>query len=211
MNMKNMMRWLGRLENNYRDLRPNPVQFLTIKGSLARVPAFLTDMDGIRFYCMEDVKRGNSDVLVVMVENIKLQVPVLIDPTKHTDGKRVGPRGCAFGDSSARNLLIDIADNNDDQREAISQIYEKYFGTRRMDDRKTEHNNASQDSPYLPTREDFENTRRKFLKEGKKRISIDDMLDIIEGDVKRAGKKLAANWRSVTEKNIESWSRKGES
>jgi hypothetical protein len=206
--MKHVMRWLGRLEKNYRNLRPNPVQFVTIKGIWANVPAFPVDMDGIRFYCMEDMSSGKSIHLAVMVEDVKLHGTVLIDYNKHIEGKKIGPGGCSFGDNSAKNLLIDIADKNDDQREMISQIFEKYFGRSLIDNKENEQNYVSHDHSYVPIREDFENTSRKCLREGKERISDDDILDIMGNDLEMTGYRLAENWRLITKNNILIWSNK---
>lgn len=58
---------------------------------------------------------------------------------------------------------------------------------------------------YLPTKDDFDNARRRILREGKKQISIDEILDIMEPDLTEAGLSLTEEWRSVTRNNILLW------
>ena len=203
--MKHIMRWLGRIENNYKDLQPNPTQFITSTRAVASVSPFPSDFEGIRFYCMENMKSGKSIGHVVMVENIKLSPPLLLDYEKHTDGKRIGPAGCSFGDKSAKTLLIDIAGQNPDQREAISQIYEKHFRVGLPPVTPDEKVNPT--PLYLPTQNDFENARRKCLRDGKTEVSIDAFLDAIRDVVTQSRKNLSPDWRGVTKTSISSWSR----
>lgn len=58
----------------------------------------------------------------------------------------------------------------------------------------------------LPKREDYDNARRKLLREGRTAISIEDMLDLIKVNAESGRKRLAANWRLVTVENILIWS-----
>ncbi len=58
---------------------------------------------------------------------------------------------------------------------------------------------------HIPTREDFENALRKS---GKGETSVDNILDMMEGDLVKAGYTLHKDWRSITENNIHIWSRK---
>jgi hypothetical protein len=58
---------------------------------------------------------------------------------------------------------------------------------------------------YIPIREDYDNARRKCLREGKERVSYDDILDVMQNDLEKAGYRLAENWRLVTKDNIEKW------
>ncbi|HNS79391.1 MAG TPA: hypothetical protein PKM17_12155, partial [Syntrophorhabdus sp.] len=58
---------------------------------------------------------------------------------------------------------------------------------------------------YLPKWEDYENTRRKLLRKGEKRVSTNKLLDIMQNDLVAAGYKLLQSWRSETKKNIEVW------
>ena len=65
--------------------------------------------------------------------------------------------------------------------------------------------NLLQEGAYLPSRDDFDNVRRKILRRGGKQISIDDILDIMEVDLVEAGRSLSEEWRSVTRNNIILW------
>ena len=207
--MKHIMRWLGRIGNNYKDLQPKPAQFITSTGAVTPVSPFPVDFKGIRFYCMEDMSGGKSVGYVVMIDDFKLISPLLLHYEKHTDGKRIGPRGCSFGDDSAKNLLTDIAIQNPDQKETISQIYEKYFDGGAKDVNPIgDEDRILPDSVYFPNYNDFDNARRIHLREGKTKISVDELLNTIEMIVKHSHKILPHDWREVTRTNISSWARK---
>lgn len=60
---------------------------------------------------------------------------------------------------------------------------------------------------YLPCKEDFETAYRKLSRLGES-VSIDAVLDQIEINVKNEKYSLNNNWRMITEKNIEIWSKK---
>jgi len=63
------------------------------------------------------------------------------------------------------------------------------------------------DYAYLPNKEDFESAYRSLTRPGET-ISIDSVLDQIETTAKKKGLSLKSNWRMITEKNIEIWSKK---
>ncbi|MBP8745145.1 MAG: hypothetical protein KBH86_08460 [Syntrophorhabdus sp.] len=95
--------------------------------------------------------------------------------------------------------------------EPVSTIWINQIGTE-----KTSQNNSIRniinneiciDNGYLPTHEDYENTRRKLLREKKNNITIDDFLNYMQKDIEQRGLKMCRDWRSLTEKNIELWSR----
>ena len=65
---------------------------------------------------------------------------------------------------------------------------------------------TSQDNSYLPTKEDFETAYRMLARPGEA-ISIDAVLDQIEINARGWGLLLKNNWRMITEKNIEIWSK----
>ncbi len=202
--MKHIMRFIGRLENNYENLQPNPIQYITKKGKSASVEPFPPNMDGIKFFGMEDMTSGKSIPKVVMVEDIKLPNPISIIYDRHSDGKKIGPSGVFFGDNSAKNLMSDISDRNPELKDKISRIYQEYFGSpiKNITPQKIK---TSQDGTYLPTREDFDNFRRRCLRNGRERVSLKECLDMMEIELRRAERKLKGNWRVITEKNILSW------
>ena len=65
--------------------------------------------------------------------------------------------------------------------------------------------NRLKEGAYLPSRDDFDNVRRRILRRGGKQISIADILDIMEVDLVEAGLSLSEEWRSVTRNNIILW------
>ncbi|MBP9019570.1 MAG: hypothetical protein KBG04_07120 [Bacteroidales bacterium] len=73
--------------------------------------------------------------------------------------------------------------------------------------KNTINNKICIDHGYLPTYEDYENTRRKLLREKKNKITIDDFLNYMQKDIEQRGLTMCRDWRSLTEKNIELWSR----
>jgi len=75
-------------------------------------------------------------------------------------------------------------------------------------------NNASQqtsaqphDNSYLPSKDDFETAYRTLANPGVT-IYIDSVLDQLEINAKKNRLLLKDNWRVITEKNIEGWSKK---
>jgi hypothetical protein len=66
---------------------------------------------------------------------------------------------------------------------------------------------TAQDISYLPTEENFESAYRTLTRPGET-ISIDTVLDQLENNAKKMGRSLKNNWRIITEKNIEIWSKK---
>ena len=69
-------------------------------------------------------------------------------------------------------------------------------------------NTKALESSYLPTKEDFESAYRALARP-RESISIDEVLDQLETSAKKKGLSLKSNWRIITEKNIEIWSKKG--
>jgi|GEM_PF-1861726 len=61
---------------------------------------------------------------------------------------------------------------------------------------------------HLPTREDFESAYRMLARPGDS-IQIDSVLNQIEVNARKNLVLLKNNWRIITEKNIEDWSKKG--
>jgi hypothetical protein len=166
--------------------------------------------DGISYEVTDPLKRTDVPILV-SVQDIKLDKPLQIsrhhmgDPSKPYTG---APKKAFLSDELAGKVLEDAVKANPRLKNRLEEIFNYASHDRSY---LPTHDYASHDRSYLPTREDYDNARRKCLrehkrKEGKEEIYTDDLLDTIEGNVKRAGKELAANWRSVTEENILIWS-----
>lgn len=60
---------------------------------------------------------------------------------------------------------------------------------------------------YLPTKEDSETAIRMLTRPGEA-ITIDTVMDQLEINANKKGLSLNNNWRMITEKNIEIWSKK---
>jgi hypothetical protein len=60
---------------------------------------------------------------------------------------------------------------------------------------------------YLPTKDDVESAYDMLGSRGEE-IDIDSILDQIDKNATNSGRNLKANWRLITEKNIEMWSKK---
>jgi hypothetical protein len=203
-----IMRYVGRFEINYKELKSNPLKYINSSSLSANVKPFPKDYEGIKFYCMENMTKGKAIPIFVMVQDLKLKNPLEIDRVKHTDGKGIGPSGCSFGDESAKSILKDVAEINPEIQELISQIYEKYFGNSINVHLKTEDDKENSAIYYYPGRDDFENARRILYRKGKTRISLKETLNTIEWIVKKNKKNLHNNWRPVTGAKILIWMKK---
>jgi hypothetical protein len=69
-------------------------------------------------------------------------------------------------------------------------------------------NSNIHESNCLPTKEEFESAYRALIRPGGT-IAIDAVLDQIERCAREKGLLLKSNWRMITEKNIEIWSKNG--
>ena len=88
------------------------------------------NVDGIVFGYMEKTGEelpGNDRFFAVRVQDIVLDNPVQLVPSRHTDGKWFAPRPSQFGDESARALLDDIIAANTAQQASLMEIYNQFF------------------------------------------------------------------------------------
>jgi len=67
------------------------------------------------------------------------------------------------------------------------------------------------EGPYLPTKDDYDNVRRKILRDGGKQRSIEEIMDIMEVNLVETGRSLAKEWRSVTRNRIILWAQENKS
>lgn len=111
--MEHIIRYLGRFEKNYRSLKPDPKCYKSPDGRDVPLSPCVEVPWGAKFYMMEDMTTGTAKPLLVMIENIKLQVPLPIDYMRHTGtGTRVGPTGKKLAGEFADNLLKDAIEAN---------------------------------------------------------------------------------------------------
>ena len=66
---------------------------------------------------------------------------------------------------------------------------------------------ASSSQGYLPGKDDFEVAYRSLTSFGDD-CGLDAILDLVERNATAAGYSLKNNWRTITERNIEIWSKK---
>jgi len=161
-------------------------------------------------YEVTDHEKINDLPILVAIQNVKLYRPLQIAghhvgrPGSHYTGS---PGYMILADDLAENLIKDSIKANPHLRDKLEQVFGKYISIGKdslvIDYHKDE-------SEYIPTREDVENILRGFSSEFNKdqdKIPIDNVLSIMEKSLKKAGHILAKDWRSITEKNIQMWSK----
>ncbi len=124
--MHHAIRYEGGFEQNFSTLRPGAVDFEGEEGGRHVMPAWPTDIDGLRFGFME--RRGKRFVAVraqygesdVIVAN-----PVPIDASRHLNGRRLAAEAITLSDESAGALLGDMIQANPDQRTALLALREQ--------------------------------------------------------------------------------------
>ncbi len=124
--MHHAIRYEGGFELNFSTLRPGAVDFEGDEGGRHAMPAWPTDIDGLRFGFME--RRGKRFVAVraqygdadVVVANV-----VPIDASRHLNGRRVGADALTLSDESAGALLGDMIEANPAQRAALLGLREQ--------------------------------------------------------------------------------------
>jgi hypothetical protein len=115
--MQHVLRFEGSFEQNFQTLRPGADGYLADDGTRQSALAWPAEADGLRFGFMEKegkrfvaVRVGNADQEVV------LEHPVRLDPSRHLGGRRFSAAPIPIGDEPAGALLGDILDANFDQR-----------------------------------------------------------------------------------------------
>ncbi len=114
--MKHTLLYRGRLSLNLDELAPDTQVYVKPDGTKAPNPVPSASADGIPFGYME--KLGQK-FFAVSVGSVILDVPVLLVPSKHCDGKAFGPSASLFGDESARRLIADAIRVNPQQAEEV--------------------------------------------------------------------------------------------
>ena len=113
--MKHTLFYMGPFAPNFDSLTAETVQYEKRDGSRAPIDAPLKSADGLAFGYMEKPK----GCFAVRVGSVVLDVPVLIRPNDHCDGKGFGPGGSLFGDESALHLVADAIRANPHLGEAL--------------------------------------------------------------------------------------------
>lgn len=110
-----------------------------------------------------------------------------------------------------RRFAVENSLNGDEFIRTIIKLTDRSLlgtGAYRYDTPPIQTHTKTKDDAFLPTKEEFESAYRKLVRpvEG---ISIDAVLDQIETNANNKSLTLPSNWRMITEKNIEIWSKKG--
>jgi len=113
--MKHTFIYKGRLSLNFDSLTASTTHYKKPDGAKAEY-LYSKSADGLEFGFME--KRGTG-AFAVTVGPVILDVPLKIDPARHTDGKGFGPSPMLFGDGSAKRLLADVIRLNPQKAEAV--------------------------------------------------------------------------------------------
>jgi hypothetical protein len=114
--MKHALFYMGKFSLNFDELSAESTEYVKPDGSKAPFGEPSVSTDGITFGYME--KPGHR-CFAVKVGDVMLDVPVQLEPDRHSDGKNHGPQPAQFGDESARALLADTIRRNPAQAEDI--------------------------------------------------------------------------------------------
>jgi hypothetical protein len=115
--MRHVLRFEGSFERNFPTLRPGTDDYLADDGTRQPALEWPAEADGLRFGFME--KQGKRFVAVRVgngEQEVVLENPVRLDPTRHLGGRRFSATPIPIGDEPAGALLGDILDANEGQR-----------------------------------------------------------------------------------------------
>lgn len=121
--MQHMMRYMGRYEINFKHLQPNQNYYKNLENIYISVFPTPEGFRGITFFMMEDMISGTAKPVLVMIEDIVLKKPFVVDYERHT-GKntRVGPRGKGLSNECAIRILDDAIKANPDLSKALNAM-----------------------------------------------------------------------------------------
>jgi hypothetical protein len=121
--MRHVLRFEGSFERNFATLNPGTDGYLADDGTRQSALEWPAEADGLRFGFMEKqgkrfvaVRVGNSEQEVV------LENPVRLDPTRHLGGRRFSATPIPIGDEPASALLGDMLDANGGQRAELTAL-----------------------------------------------------------------------------------------
>ncbi|QDT10987.1 hypothetical protein [Planctomycetes bacterium K23_9] len=115
--------YLGPFAPNFDDLHKITIQYTKHDGTLGNCDEQSDNASGIFFGYLEKPNRNFFAVRAQYGEVlVDLANPVELNPRRHMDGKRPGPKPPQFGDECAANLLRDMISANASQADALSAI-----------------------------------------------------------------------------------------
>lgn len=143
--MRHAIRFEGGYERNFSSLRPGTRDYQGDDGDRHAIPDWPADAPGLRFGYMEQpgkrfvaVRVGFGDQEVI------LQNPVRLDPTRHLGGKRFSPEPVAIADTPAGALFGDILDANHEQQAELSAMRDRVRQALKADQARKEQSPADQ-------------------------------------------------------------------
>lgn len=130
--MRHGLMYQGSFENNYSDLRPGVKTYRSTDGVERTLHEWPSDIDGLRVGYMERAgKRFVAVRLQYGQHDIVLGNPLVLDPMRHTGGKRFSPEPTLIDDEVTSTLLDDVLRQNQDQSSDIALLINKVNQTRR--------------------------------------------------------------------------------
>lgn len=121
--MRHVLRFEGSFEQNFSALRPGTKGYLADDGTRQSALEWPAEADGLRFGFME--KQGKRFVAVRVgnpEQEVVLENPVRLDPTRHLGGRRFSATPIPIGDEPAGALLGDMLDANGGQRAELTAL-----------------------------------------------------------------------------------------
>jgi hypothetical protein len=191
--------------NDYNDKDPAIKKFISELAQLTNdYSSYVARVVGISSLMIKDLKSRitlmeyqpiNNKMIDRIDHRVKAGIPAELSAEYQSAINNFGP---AINDS---NIPVFI--------ELLRKVFDSLFFKGKPDDSPLSHSeglpNPQPEGHYLPTRDDFDNARRKFLRDGRKQISIDNILDVMEDNLVETGRSLAKEWRAVTRNNIILW------
>jgi hypothetical protein len=124
--MQHAIRFEGGFERNFAALREGGGEYEADDGSRQQAVPWPAEADGLRFGFME---QHGKRFLAVRVQygdqEVVLEHPVRLDPTRHLGGRRFSAKPIPLGDEPAGALLGDILDLNPEQRVELTALRDR--------------------------------------------------------------------------------------
>lgn len=130
--MQHGLMYQGSFEQNYGNLKPGTSSFTGTDGSTRELPAWPSEVDGLRVGYMEKTGKRFLAVRVQYEDrDIVLKEPVLLDPMRHMGSRRFSPEPTIIDDELASTLLDDMIKQNPDQRDELALLINRMNQVRR--------------------------------------------------------------------------------
>ena len=111
--------YCGAFDRNFKTFAGNASKYKDAGGETLAISDPSEKVDGIVFGYMET---ADKQFVAVRANDFKFKKPLPLDRQRHMGGKGFGPKGSLLGDSSARQLLEDVAALNPADAVAIHEL-----------------------------------------------------------------------------------------